>query len=118
MAEATLYHGSPLFVDYTPGADVTAGAVVVVGKVPFVAHLDIANGDLGSVAARGGVYSSTADGDLAPGDKVYWNDTSNKISKTANAGANTHFGFVSPSSNPAVDGDAVIVIHAPDGTTI
>jgi predicted RecA/RadA family phage recombinase len=112
-------HGTPLFVDYTPsGAAVAAGAVVVVGSVPFVCHGRIEDGVKGALAARGGVYQCVADGNLTPGAKVYWNDTTNKITVTAAAGANKHFGFILPQSDPAADLDPVLVIHAPDGTSV
>lgn len=116
--EAKFLHGQPVMVDHTPAVAVAAGQVVLSGNLTLVAHLDIAAGRKGALAMGGGVYELTADGDLAPGDKVYWNDTTNKITKTAAAGANKHFGYVLPDSDPAADGDQVLVLHRPDTTTI
>ena len=113
--QATLRYGNPLMVSHTPsGDDVSAGDVVVIGAVPYVAHLDITDGELGSLAARGGVYRLIADGDYAPGAKVYWDDTANKI--TTAVGSHPHFGFIVPSSDPATDGDELDVEHTPDGS--
>ena len=116
--EATFKHGDPLFVDYTPGSAVDAGDVVVLDSVPFVAHSDIAASELGAVAARGGVYTMTADAEIAAGDKVYWDSSASKITISTDTGANKHFGFVAPGGGSSADGDPIIVIHAPDGTAI
>jgi hypothetical protein len=117
--DAEFLHGSPLMVKYTPsGAATPVGAVIVVANYPFVAHGRIEDGVLGALASRGGVYRCIADGNLAPGAKVYWDDTANKITVTAAAGARKHFGFILPQSDPVADGDPVDVIHAPDGTSV
>jgi predicted RecA/RadA family phage recombinase len=118
MAQATFRHGKPLMVDYTPGSDVSAGDIVLVGVIPFVAHSDINANVLGAVAARHGVYRLTAEGNLSPATKVYWDHTAKKITVTTNSGANKHFGFILPSSDPAADGDPVDVVHDPDGSGI
>lgn len=117
--EAEFKRGMPIEVPYKPAVAVAAGEVVVVGAVPFVARLAIPANDVhGCLDARGGIYQCVADGNLAPGAKVYWNDTTNKITVTAAAGTRRHFGFIEPQSDPAADGDPVTVIHAPDGTSI
>lgn len=111
--------GYPIMAPYTPsGAAVSAGDVVVAGDVPHVAHSDIADGELGALAARGGVYEGPADGAINPGVKVYWDEATSKYTVTAAAGANTHFGFTSPDSSAAVDGDLIEVVHDPDGSAI
>lgn len=118
--EAEFKHGDAvLMVPYTPsGAAVVAGQVVVVNQVPYVAHVRIEDGQLGALAARNGSYECIADGNLVAGVKVYWNDTTNKVTVTAAAGANKHFGFLEPQSDPAADGDACRVVHAPDGSSV
>lgn len=85
--EATLVHGSPLMVDHTPAGAIAAGEVVVLTNTVRIAHLPIAAGELGALAARGGVYEvpkaaggSTA---IADGVDVYWNDAANVITATA-----------------------------------
>jgi len=109
--QAQMRHGTPLMIDYTPSAAVSAGDVVVVGELPLVAHDDIAANAKGALAAGGGVYKVTADGALAAGVIVYWDDTNNKV--TATTSGNKFFGFVAPHNAAAADGDAIDVIHAP-----
>lgn len=115
---AQMRHGNPLMVDYTPSSAVPAGQVEEVGEYPLVAHNAIDANDLGALAAGGGVYLCTVDADLSPGDKVYWDSSAEKITATADAGNNKHFGFLPPDSNPAADGDTCLVVHQPDGTSI
>lgn len=113
--EAVFKHGEPLMCKYTPAAaDVAVGAVVVVGDAPCICHTAIATGKLGALAVVGGVYTMTGDGQLAAGENVYWDDTNNKVSKTA-VGAK-HFGRVAPGSSCAADTKPVDVVHAPNGT--
>jgi len=116
--ETTFKHGNPLMVDHIPGSAVSAGQVVVVGEIPFVAHVDIAASRIGSLAMGGGVYECKADADLGPGVKVYWDDTANKITVTASSGARKHFGYILPDSDPAADGDPVLVRHSPDASSV
>ena len=94
MAEATLRHGDPVMVDYTPGADVTAGDVVLLGNLTGwtngIAHRDIANGVQGELAAGGGVYEVINLNNAADGDKVYWDGS--KVTTTSTNMST--FGFV------------------------
>lgn len=116
--QAEFHQGNPLMVDYTPSADVSAGDVVVINEIPHVAHKDIASGELGAVARRGGVYRLTADAStIEPGDKVWWDPVNEKITEgTSSADVNVMFGWVSPDSDPGADGAEVIVEHNPDGS--
>jgi predicted RecA/RadA family phage recombinase len=116
--EALFQKGDPLMADYLPGADIPAGEVIVLANFTVIPHLALKNAIKGSVAAGKGIYECTADGALAAGDKVHWDNTANKVSKTAAAGARKHFGFVAPDSSAAADGDKVKVIHDPDGSAI
>lgn len=112
MAQATFRHGSPLQVDYTPsGADVAAGQVVIVGDVPMIAHHAIEDGELGAVAAMGGVYQVVANEAIAVGKPVYWVNADDKVTETADG--NTHFGYAITAS--AADGDEIDVVHCPAG---
>jgi predicted RecA/RadA family phage recombinase len=97
MAEATLRHGTPVMIDYTPAAGaVSAGQVVLIGNTAGltcgVAHLDIANGVLGALAAGGGVYDCINLNNAANGAKVWWDDSVNKVTTTSTN--NALFGFV------------------------
>ena len=105
MADATLRHGLPRFIDYTPAAgNVAAGQVVVLGNTVGIscgiAHQDIVNNTLGALAIGGGVYDVTMLTNIAPYAKVFWDDTNNKVVSTTtlipfgrllegNTGANT-----------------------------
>lgn len=95
MAEATFVHGDPRMIDYTPdGADVDAGEIVVIEGLPYVAHRDIADGELGALAAEGGVYDllkdSTSGPDIAQGESVAWIEGDNLASDVITG--NVHFG--------------------------
>ncbi len=83
--QAQFKHGDPLMVDHTPsGAAIVAGEVVVLVDTVRIAHRDIADGVLGALAQRGGVYlcAKTAGVVFADGDILYWDDTANSLNKT------------------------------------
>lgn len=107
--EAQLVSGSPIMVDYTPSSDVAAGAVIVTGDTPRIAHSAIASGKLGALAARGGVYKVAADAAIAADKKVYWSDSANKVTETATS--NKGFGYTVTAS--AADADIIEVLHSP-----
>ncbi len=113
---AVFVHGDPLMTNYTPGSAVSANAVVVLNGNPHVAHRPIAANELGALAARNGVYRMVAAGNYGPGQKVFWNASSGKVVNAAATGAHPHFGFISSESDPAADGDSILVVHSPDGT--
>lgn len=110
--EAQFVHGDPVMVDHTPGADVSAGQVVVTGDTPRVAHLDIPANTLGALAAEGGVYLCTGDAAIAADKKVYWDDAANKVTTNAAAGANKPFGVTVTACSGA--GATCWVRHAPN----
>lgn len=91
--KARLVNGSPLMVDHTPsGAALAAGDVVVQVDHVKVAHNDIADGQLGALAAGGAVYRVQKEAALAinAGDKLYWDTVNNNVDKT---NTNKPFGF-------------------------
>lgn len=113
MADAIYRHGEPVFIDYTAGADIEAGQVVLIGNTAgltcAIAHLPIANAALGALAAGGGVYDCVAAGNYAAGTKVYWENTDNKVTTTSTN--NALFGFTVEAAAAA---NAVIeVLHKP-----
>lgn len=88
MAEATLFKGNPEMVAYTPSSgNISAGQVVLVGNTAGwtcgVAHADITNSTLGSLAAGGGIYAVTNLNNSADGAKVYWDDSVNKVTSVS-----------------------------------
>lgn len=74
-------------IDYTPGSDVYAGDVIVIGSVPFVAVQDIASGVLGALACSGVFKVPKATGALSAGDAIYWHTTGSPVTGTASTGA-------------------------------
>ena len=114
MPQATFVKGENVnMVDYTPGSAVSAGDVIVVGEVPYVAHDDIAASQLGAIAAGGGVYSGLTDGSLDTGGAlVYWDDTNDEF--VASAVGNKHFGYTMPDQGATVDQDTIRVLHSPN----
>jgi len=75
-------------IDYTPGADVAAGEVVVQGDLVGVARTPIAAGQLASLAVAGVFdFAKQAGAGVAfsAGDKVYW-DAANKVAVTTDGG--------------------------------
>jgi predicted RecA/RadA family phage recombinase len=113
MSDVYFKHGDPLMVDYTPGSAVTAGDVLVLEDVLRVAHLDIEASRKGALAAGGGVYEgpkASGDGGWSDGDTIYWNATTKKFTKTADA--NKVFG---PAVGDAADTDTTArVQHRPN----
>ena len=87
MAQATFVQEG-CAVDYTPGADVAVGQVVVQGDLVGVAKQAIIANTLGSLAVTG-VYDfakATGGGSaIAVGAIVYWDDTNN-VATTTSAG--------------------------------
>lgn len=103
MADTTLRHGNPTYIDYTPsGGNVAEGEVVIIGAVTAntagtgalacIAPRPIVNNALGSVSDGGGVYSCVNLNNAAIGVKVYWEDTNNKVTTVSTN--NAKFGYV------------------------
>jgi len=73
-------------VDYTPGADVAAGEVVVQGDLVGVAKTPIATGTLGSLATRGVFdFAKAPGGAISAGAVLYW-DAANGVATTTASG--------------------------------
>jgi len=82
-------------IDYTPGADVSAGDVVVQGDLLGITKLDIAAGALGALAVTGvfDVPKTAGVGEaIAAGVKVYWDVADGVAKEDAEAGANKYLG--------------------------
>ena len=110
MANATFVHEGRS-IDYTPGADVAVGAVVVQGDLVGVATQAITANIAGSLAVAG-VFdfakttgASTA---ITAGTKVYW-DVAESVAKADDeTGANKYIGKV---VTAAADADAVVRVR-------
>jgi predicted RecA/RadA family phage recombinase len=94
MAQATFVHEGEA-IDYTPGADVAPGDVVVQSDLVGIAKREIKANTLGALAvegvfdvakeAGGGVTFST-------GDLAYWDDANDVAVTTDGGGANKLLG--------------------------
>lgn len=83
MPQAAFAHEGAA-IDYTPGADVTAGDVIVQGDLVGVARFDIKSGVLGALAVTG-VFDFAKATNIAytVGTILYWDDTNNIVTTTA-----------------------------------
>jgi predicted RecA/RadA family phage recombinase len=82
-------------IDYTPGADVAAGDVVVQSDLIGIAKREIKANTLGALAVAGVFDVAKASGGgvtFSAGAKVYWDDTNNLAVTTDGAGANKLLG--------------------------
>jgi len=94
MAQAQFIHDGDA-IDYTPGAAVSAGDVVVLEDLVGVAKRDIAANTLGALTVTGVFDVAKAGGagvTFAAGAKVYWDDTNNVAVATDGSGANKLIG--------------------------
>lgn len=110
MAQAQFVHHGDA-IDHTPGADLSAGDVVVQGDLVGVAKLDIPSGKLGSLAVAG-VFDVAKEAGagvtFSAGQKAYWDDTNNRAVTTDGAGANKYLGKAIAA---AVDTDSTVRIR-------
>ena len=82
-------------IDYTPGAAVSAGDVVVQGDLVGVAKLDIAASTLGALAVTGLFDFPKATGvgtAITAGTILYWNEAEAVAKADSETGANTQLG--------------------------
>ena len=94
MATAQFIHDGKS-IDYTPGADVSAGDVVVQNDLIGIAKLDIATGALGALAVTGvfDLPKATGVGEaIGAGAKVYWDAGGSVATTDPAAGANKYLG--------------------------
>lgn len=110
MAQAVFVHDG-CAIDYTPGADVTGGDVVVQGSLIGVAKLDIKSGKPGALTVEGVFDFAKAGGagvTFAVGALAYWDDTNNLAVATDGSGANKLLGKV---VKAAVDADTTVRVR-------
>ena len=100
-------------IDYTPGSNVSAGQVIVLGSVSLaIAKLDIAANALGALAT-GGVFDGVkATGAINFGDPVYWDVDGDPVGGTAGTGALTTTAtanlYAGRAVKAALSGDATV----------
>ncbi len=112
MAEAVLRSGAVETVDYTPGANIALGQVVVptavtanttgVGWTLGIAQRPITNAALGALAVSG-IWGVTAAGNYALGVPLYWDDSANKVTSTSTN--NSFFGGLVDRGTAGTSGD-------------
>lgn len=105
----TTYVQDGNYVDYTPGADVTSGAVVVQGDLVGVAVRPIAANTLGSLAVEGifDFPKSTAGGSaITAGTTVYWNAGAQQATATASGNK-----LIGKTVKAAADADATVRVR-------
>ena len=83
MAEAQYLYGDYSSIPHTAAANVAAGEVVLLGNTTGLtcglAHVDITNAALGSLAVGGGVYECVNLNNAANYAAVYWDTSVNKV---------------------------------------
>jgi len=82
-------------IDYTPGSDVTAGAVVVQGDLVGVAKQPIAANAPGALAVSGVFDFPKATGvgtGISAGATVYWDEADQEAKTDSETGANKPLG--------------------------
>jgi len=108
MVQAIFRHDGAS-IDYTPGADVAAGDVIVQGELVGVARTPIAAGALGSLAVAGVFDFAKATGGgtaITAGANVYWDDTNN-VATTAASGNK----LIGKCVKTATDADATVRVR-------
>lgn len=108
MATAKFIHDGDS-IDYTPGANVAAGDVVVQGDLVGVAKRDIVANALGALAVKGvfDVPKATGAGTaIASGAKVYWDATAQQATTTASGNK-----YLGKTVKAAVDADATVRVR-------
>ncbi len=94
MATATFRHEGAA-IDYTPGAAVAAGDVIVQGDLIGVANADIPANTLGALAVEGVFDVPKASGvgtAISVGSIVYWDAGAKEATTSSAAGANKELG--------------------------
>lgn len=92
-------------IDYTPGAAVAAGDVVVLNDLVTVAPRPIAANALGAVAVEGVWSMPKATGAIGQGAIVYWDATNGNVTTTASG--NKRAGKAAAA---AASGDASVMV--------
>lgn len=98
-------------IDYTPGADVLTGAVVVQAELVGVAQGPIKAGQLGSLAVSGVFDFPKALGagsGMPAGTNAYWDTAAQNATKNAAAGANK---LIGKTVKTTVDADTSVRIR-------
>lgn len=97
-------------IDYTPGADVAAGTVVLQGDLFGVAAVPIPANTKGALELHGvyAITKATGGGTgFTAGAKAYWDAANSRATNTANSGANKQMGYA---ALQAADADTTVSV--------
>jgi predicted RecA/RadA family phage recombinase len=110
--EAQFWQGDPTMVNYTPEADIDAGEVVITNDTCRIAHRDIKAGELGALAAGGGIYKMTCMDAAGIGEDtiVGFDDVTRRVTAEITAAARPLGVTVSAASGA---GQEILVRHDP-----
>ena len=98
-------------LDYTPGADVLVGAVVVQADLISVTQAPIKAGQVGSLAVTGVFDFNKAVGGgsaIPAGTLTYWDAAAQNATKNAAAGANK---LIGKAVKATVDADTIVRVR-------
>lgn len=84
-----IYKQEGVSIDHTPASAISAGDVVIVNGVPYIAKRDIAANETGALDCEGVFDIVKITGAIAKGDDVYWDAVGNPVGGTAGTGAST-----------------------------
>lgn len=100
---------------HTAASDLTAGDVVLLGNTTGltcgIAHADIANTEVGTLAIGGGIYEMLNLNNSADGAKVYY-DSSTPTKVTSVSTNNALFGFITENGGGGAN-SACLCLHHP-----
>lgn len=110
-------------IDYTPGSNVLAGTVYVIGStIVTIVPVEIAATDKGATATRGVFNVPKDNSDVAAGDALYWDDNGSPYGGTALSGAFTKtasgnvFAGIALEAAGTTTGDVDMLLRSIDGT--
>lgn len=115
MATATFVHDGNS-IDYTPGANVSAGDVVVQNDLIGIAKRDIVANALGALAVTGVFEVPKATGTstaIAAGKKVYWDATNSVTTTDADDGETpaTAYPYLGMTVKASADADTTVRVR-------
>ena len=79
-------------IPYTPGADVAAGDVIVLGGKVLIANRKILAGTLGALLSKGVFRVVKANVAVTAGNDLFWDATNQVVTTDAASGANIFMG--------------------------
>lgn len=109
--------GGAHIVNIDLASNVVPGDVVALGNYVLICSARGFAGEKNYGADFGGAeYTGIADGAIATGDTVYWDATSNKLTKTVEG--SKHIGVCVFAPTDCDDESTIMFIHAPNGSTL